>query len=182
MSADLHFIARSHFDQCAGGCRQIFLRSRLSGSTSCSGERPSNPAGRCDTVFVYFPEPSKHTVNFDFFACFFQSWLRASPWQLTKPQLLSVLPLLIKHLDSDNYVTYTYAAITIDRILFIRQNGQLLCVRLSASVSRINPILSLLHADLHKLTYATLLLNFLESCYPRLSGLGVRKRWRRTIT
>ncbi|KAJ4491703.1 CAS/CSE protein [Lentinula lateritia] len=46
--------------------------------------------------------------------------------QLTKPQLLSVLPLLIKHLDSDNYVTYTYAAITIDRILFIRQNGQLL--------------------------------------------------------
>ncbi|KAJ4471965.1 CAS/CSE protein [Lentinula aciculospora] len=46
--------------------------------------------------------------------------------QLTKPQLLSVLPLLIKHLDSDNYVTYTYAAITIDRVLFIRQNGQLL--------------------------------------------------------
>ncbi|KAF9074712.1 importin alpha re-exporter [Rhodocollybia butyracea] len=46
--------------------------------------------------------------------------------QLTKPQLLSVLPLLIKHLESDNYVTYTYAAITIDRVLSIRQSGQML--------------------------------------------------------
>lgn len=48
--------------------------------------------------------------------------------QLTKQQLLSVLPLLHKHLGSSNYVTYTYAAITIERILFIKQNGQLLCV------------------------------------------------------
>jgi len=39
-----------------------------------------------------------------------------------------VLPLLIKHLASDNYVTYTYAAITIDRILFIKKGAQLLCV------------------------------------------------------
>ncbi|KAH6910802.1 importin alpha re-exporter [Coprinopsis sp. MPI-PUGE-AT-0042] len=46
--------------------------------------------------------------------------------QLTKPQLLSVLPLLARHLASENYVTYTYAAITIDRILFIKQNGNLL--------------------------------------------------------
>ncbi|KAF8188046.1 importin alpha re-exporter [Pholiota molesta] len=46
--------------------------------------------------------------------------------QLTKPQLLSVLPLLTHHLRSDNYVTYTYAAITIDRILAIKQNNQLL--------------------------------------------------------
>ncbi|KAI9569377.1 armadillo-type protein [Boletus coccyginus] len=46
--------------------------------------------------------------------------------QLTKEQLLAVLPLLIKHLTSDNYVTYTYAAITIDRILFIKKGMQLL--------------------------------------------------------
>ncbi|EGN91830.1 hypothetical protein SERLA73DRAFT_100047 [Serpula lacrymans var. lacrymans S7.3] len=46
--------------------------------------------------------------------------------QLTKPQLLSVLPLLVRHLGSPNYVTYTYAAITIDRILFIKQGNQLL--------------------------------------------------------
>ncbi|KAJ7504560.1 CAS/CSE protein [Mycena galericulata] len=43
--------------------------------------------------------------------------------QLTKPQLLSVLPLLVRHLGSQNYVTYTYAAITIDRILSIRRDG-----------------------------------------------------------
>ncbi|KAF7419339.1 importin-alpha export receptor [Pleurotus ostreatus] len=46
--------------------------------------------------------------------------------QLTKEQLLSVLPLLVRHLGADNYVTYTYAAITIDRILFIKQSGRLL--------------------------------------------------------
>ncbi|KAJ6621313.1 importin alpha re-exporter [Mycena sp. CBHHK59/15] len=43
--------------------------------------------------------------------------------QLTKPQLISVLPLLARHLASQNYVTYTYAAITIDRILSIRRDG-----------------------------------------------------------
>ncbi|KAH8102322.1 Cse1-domain-containing protein [Cristinia sonorae] len=46
--------------------------------------------------------------------------------QLTKEQLLSVLPLLVRHLSSDNYVCYTYAAISIERILFIRQGTQLL--------------------------------------------------------
>ncbi|RDB24273.1 Importin alpha re-exporter [Hypsizygus marmoreus] len=46
--------------------------------------------------------------------------------QLTKPQLLSVLPLLARHLRSDNYVTYTYAAITIDRVLFIKQGNMLM--------------------------------------------------------
>ncbi|KAG5641488.1 hypothetical protein DXG03_005099 [Asterophora parasitica] len=46
--------------------------------------------------------------------------------QLTKAQLLSVLPSLARHLRSDNYVAYTYAAITIDRVLFIKQNNQLI--------------------------------------------------------
>lgn len=46
--------------------------------------------------------------------------------QLTKPQLLSVLPLLVQHLASDNYVCYSYAAISIERILFIKQGNQLL--------------------------------------------------------
>ncbi|KAF8839712.1 Cse1-domain-containing protein [Paxillus ammoniavirescens] len=46
--------------------------------------------------------------------------------QLTKEQLLAVLPLLIKHLSSENYVAYTYAAITIDRILSIKRGTQLL--------------------------------------------------------
>jgi exportin-2 (importin alpha re-exporter) len=46
--------------------------------------------------------------------------------QLTKEQLLSVLPLLVQHLQSTSYVAYTYAAITIERILFIKQGGRLL--------------------------------------------------------
>ena len=45
--------------------------------------------------------------------------------QLTKQQLLSVFPLLIQHLQSTNYVCYTYAAISIERILFIKQGNQL---------------------------------------------------------
>lgn len=50
--------------------------------------------------------------------------------KLTKQQLLSVLPLLVRHLGSDNYVCYTYAAISIERILFIKQGAQLLYVTL----------------------------------------------------
>lgn len=41
--------------------------------------------------------------------------------QLTKEQLLTVFPLLVKHLESNDYVVHTYAAIAIERILFIRQ-------------------------------------------------------------
>lgn len=40
--------------------------------------------------------------------------------QLTKEQLLSVLPLLVRHLESESYVTSTYAAITIERVLFLK--------------------------------------------------------------
>ncbi|GHJ89066.1 hypothetical protein NliqN6_5468 [Naganishia liquefaciens] len=46
--------------------------------------------------------------------------------QLTKDQLVSVLPLLVRHLESSNYVVYSYAAITIERILFVKQNGMVL--------------------------------------------------------
>ncbi|KAG8928760.1 importin-alpha export receptor [Tulasnella sp. 417] len=40
--------------------------------------------------------------------------------QLTKEQLASALPVLAHHLGSSNYVCYTYAAITIERILFMK--------------------------------------------------------------
>lgn len=40
--------------------------------------------------------------------------------QLTKEQLLSVLPLLVRHLQSPSYVTSSYAAIAIERILFLK--------------------------------------------------------------
>ncbi|CAG8478060.1 8971_t:CDS:10 [Ambispora gerdemannii] len=38
--------------------------------------------------------------------------------QMSKEQLVAVLPALIKHLSSTNYVVHTYAAIAIERILF----------------------------------------------------------------
>ncbi|KAF9582671.1 importin-alpha export receptor, partial [Lunasporangiospora selenospora] len=43
--------------------------------------------------------------------------------QFTKDQLLAALPLLVKHLESTNYAVYTYAAICIERILFLRAAG-----------------------------------------------------------
>ncbi|KAI8332444.1 Cse1-domain-containing protein [Chlamydoabsidia padenii] len=46
--------------------------------------------------------------------------------QLTKEQLLTVFPLLVKHLQSTDYVVHTYAAIAIERILVIRQGKELL--------------------------------------------------------
>ncbi|WRT64247.1 uncharacterized protein IL334_001178 [Kwoniella shivajii] len=46
--------------------------------------------------------------------------------QLTKDQLVSVLPLLVQHLNSDNYVISSYAAITIERVLFIKVERQAL--------------------------------------------------------
>ena len=40
--------------------------------------------------------------------------------QLTREQRLSGLPLLVQHLESGNYVICSYAAITIERILFMK--------------------------------------------------------------
>lgn len=43
--------------------------------------------------------------------------------QFTKEQLLVGLPLLVRHLESSSYAVYTYAAICIERILFMRAAG-----------------------------------------------------------
>ncbi|KAB5591103.1 Vegetative incompatibility protein HET-E-1 [Ceratobasidium theobromae] len=45
--------------------------------------------------------------------------------QFTKEQLVPVLRLLVQHLSSDNYVCCAYAAIAIERILFIKSGGRL---------------------------------------------------------
>lgn len=45
--------------------------------------------------------------------------------QLTKEQLLSVIPMLSPHLQSQSFVIHTYAAMTIERVLFIKQNNML---------------------------------------------------------
>lgn len=44
--------------------------------------------------------------------------------QLTKQQLLESFPILVSHLDSTQYVEYTYAAITIEKILSIKDSNQ----------------------------------------------------------
>lgn len=46
-----------------------------------------------------------------------------------------MLPSLVRHLSSENYVCYTYAAISIERILFIRQGNQPMCVIYGLSFS-----------------------------------------------
>lgn len=43
--------------------------------------------------------------------------------QLNKPQLIEIMPILAKFLEMDEYVVYTYAAITIERILTIRESN-----------------------------------------------------------
>ena len=50
--------------------------------------------------------------------------------QLSKEQLISVFPLLAQHLTSPNYVCYTYAAISIERILARKAGAQLMYVPL----------------------------------------------------
>lgn len=44
--------------------------------------------------------------------------------QLTKEQLVTAFPLLSTHLLSSDYVVYTYAAITIEKILSLRKPGE----------------------------------------------------------
>jgi len=63
--------------------------------------------------------------------------------QLTPEQLFEVLPLLSKHLKSENYEVYTYAAITLDRTLCIQRNGHVLFGK-----SDIAPLLQQLLTDL----------------------------------
>lgn len=43
--------------------------------------------------------------------------------QLNKTQLIEILPILANFLESDEYVVYTYAAVTIERILTIRESN-----------------------------------------------------------
>ncbi|KAI0055486.1 Cse1-domain-containing protein [Artomyces pyxidatus] len=59
--------------------------------------------------------------------------------QLTKEQLVSVLPLLTARLSSENTVVYTYAAVAIDRILSIRVGGSPIPMFNSADIREVAP-------------------------------------------
>ncbi|KAH9814533.1 Cse1-domain-containing protein [Melampsora americana] len=69
--------------------------------------------------------------------------------QLTREQLISVIPLLVPHLRSDVMVIYTYAAHTIERILFIKRDNQLLIS--SGDIQAITPeLVQVLFAQIRK--------------------------------
>ncbi|KAI9448619.1 armadillo-type protein [Lactarius psammicola] len=55
-------------------------------------------------------------------------------YQLTKEQLVSVLPLLLNRLESQEVVVYTYAAVALDRILSMRVGGSTTLMFSSADV------------------------------------------------
>ncbi|KAH9023317.1 Cse1-domain-containing protein [Lactarius hengduanensis] len=55
-------------------------------------------------------------------------------YQLTKEQLVSVLPLLLNRLESQEVVVYTYAAVALDRILAMRLGGSTTLMFSSADV------------------------------------------------
>jgi hypothetical protein len=55
----------------------------------------------------------------------------------------------VAHLRSDNYVCYSYAAITIERILFIKQNNRLLYVGIILCYISSIIILRFTQADIH---------------------------------
>lgn len=68
--------------------------------------------------------------------------------QLTKEQLSNTLPVLSQLLGSKEYVVYTYAAVTIERILSIRVNNELLFAK-----SDIEPVAKSLIDELMRLIF-----------------------------
>ena len=46
--------------------------------------------------------------------------------QLTRQQLIGTFPILAQQLSSNNYVVYTYASVTVDALLVVRRDDQLL--------------------------------------------------------
>ncbi|KAG4306464.1 hypothetical protein PORY_000452 [Pneumocystis oryctolagi] len=54
--------------------------------------------------------------------------------QLQKNQILGCLPLLVNHLNFPNYAVYTYAAITIEAILNLNKNDDILIEKINTSM------------------------------------------------
>ena len=57
---------------------------------------------------------------------------------MSKPQLITVFPMLVKHLSSSNYVVHTYSAIAIERLTFMRKDNVMLYVLSFLSFKIIN--------------------------------------------
>ena len=94
-------------------------RQHLCRPPGCRGRRgPPGAAGIHNPVFVNIP-PSGAPCFFDVRGDLCLYILQ----QLTKEQLVSVLPLQLNRLESQEVVVYMYAAVALDRILSMRTGG-----------------------------------------------------------
>ncbi|KAJ1044305.1 hypothetical protein NDA10_003807 [Ustilago hordei] len=78
-----------------------------------------------DNVFADLQQSSEHSPS-PILQVDAIKYLHTFRNQLTKEQLLSVLPLLVQHLESSQYVTCSYASITIESILALKREGKML--------------------------------------------------------
>ena len=99
--------------------RAVVRRQHLCRPPGCRGRRgPPGAAGTHNPVFVHIPPSGA--------PCFFDVRGDLCPYisqQLTKEQLVSVLPLQLNRLESQDVVVYMYAAVALDRILSMRTGG-----------------------------------------------------------
>ncbi|TIB17584.1 hypothetical protein E3P92_01009 [Wallemia ichthyophaga] len=104
----------------------IYLLTSIAskGSTSSHGVSSTNQlidviSFFSEHVFQHLQNPSHPILEVDAI-----KFLYTFRNQLSKEQILSVLPLLVRHLGSENYVVYSYAAITLERTLALRRDGK----------------------------------------------------------
>jgi hypothetical protein len=108
------FVARRDSYEPKPEYRSVVRRQHLWRPSGCRGWRRS--PGRRDPVPIHFLLSglvSSTCVSVVLYA----------PRQLTKEQLISVLPPLLNRLESQKVVVYTYAAVALDRILSMRAGG-----------------------------------------------------------
>ena len=113
--------ARGYVHELTDQRRRFFFEQCIPRPPGPRGDRAPDPAGRRYQVFKHIQEPGK-VIR----APFGSKNLLDNTTQLTKEQLLTVLPHLAQHLRSNNYVACTYAAVAIERILFIRRGSVVL--------------------------------------------------------
>ena len=116
------WVAWCDLDKHDGGRREVLFRPCGRGSTGPTWEYSSDFAGRRDSVCAHVQEPGRSFV-IHAFGVFLVADLGVT--QFTKEQLVPVLRLLVRHLASENYVCSAYAAIAIERVLFMKQGGKL---------------------------------------------------------
>ena len=101
------------------------------------------------------------------------------PRQLTKEQLVSVLPLLLNRLESQEVVVYTYAAVALDRILSMRTGGSMTPMYAFPPIASSS---SSIFVGSHLRTCNHLRRSFSTSSLPRSASRTARSARRRTTS